>query len=121
MYNKIFRLVIYNSCYSLNDLSIVIDDDIEIISIKLKLKNKAKPLIFTGLYRAYNSDTNFVNDLFYNLFFKYINTDIFICGDFNIYFIDIFNSHTSSFNHTLSQLGLLNTINIPNWLIILNN
>ena len=53
---------------SLNYLSIAINDDIEIISIKLKFKNKAKSLIFTGLYRALNSDTNFFNDFFYNFF-----------------------------------------------------
>ena len=78
-YIYIYIYIYYLDSYLLNDLSIAIYYDIEIISIKFKLKSKAKTLIFTGLYRALISDTNFVNDLFYNFFFKYINTDIFIC------------------------------------------
>ena len=79
----------YLDCSSLHYLAIAIDDDNEIISIKLKLKNKVKLIIFTGLYRAPNSDTHFLMISFI-LFFKYINADIFICDDFNIDFLDIF-------------------------------
>ena len=77
--------------------------------LKLEFK-KTKSLLFIGLYRAPNSDANLFNDLFYNLC---LYLDIFICGEFIIDFLDIFNSPGSSFNHILSQLGLLSTINIP--------
>ena len=46
-------------------------------------------------------------------FLIYINTDIFICGDFNIDFLDVFNSLTIDFNNIISQLGLNNLIKIP--------
>ena len=78
-------MLLQKYCSLLKDLSIAIDDDNKIISIKLKLKNKTKPLLFIGLYRVPNSDINLFNDSFF-FKFKYINTDIFICGDFNIEF-----------------------------------
>ena len=100
-------------CLYIEDLSTAIDDDLEIISIQLNLKFKYKPIIITGLYKAPNINRTIFNDFFYNLFLKYINSEIFICGDFNIDFLDVFNPFTIDFNNTISQLGLNNLIKIP--------
>ena len=65
------------------------------------------------MYKAPNINRTIFNDFFYNLFLKYINSEIFICGDFNIDFLDVFNPFTIDFNNTISQLGLNNLIKIP--------
>ena len=65
------------------------------------------------MYKAPNINRTIFNDFFYNLFLKYINSEIFICGDFNIDFVDVFNPFTIDFNNTISQLGLNNLIKIP--------
>ena len=46
-------------------------------------------------------------------YFKYTSTNIFICGDFNINFLNLFNPFTNNFNHILEQLGLKSQITIP--------
>ena len=45
---------------------------------------------------------------FYNLFFKYINSENCIFCDFNIDFVDVFNSFTIDFNNIISHPGLNN-------------
>ena len=85
----------------MNQLSIKIQDSVEILTIKILIKNNQH--LLSTIYRSpsYNVDT-FI-DLFYNTF-NNINNKIFILGDLNINILSD-NIYTNKFKDNLEILG----------------
>ena len=94
----------------IDELTISIIDDIEILSIQIKNTTKNIQII-SAIYRFPNSNIDFVNDLFYNIYSKFVNHEIYICGDFNI---DLSKCSliSNNFKYILTQLELTAMITI---------
>ena len=95
----------------IDELTISIIDDIEILSIQIKNTTKHIQII-SAIYRSPNSNIDFFNDLFYNIYSTFLNNEIYICGDFNI---DLSKCSliSNNFKYILTQLGLTANITIP--------
>ena len=85
------------------DLTLSVEDKIDIVTIEVDFGNTKK--IISAVYRAPDQNYSHFNDLLYCLFNKYINSELLICGDFNI---DLSKSSniSKSFKDTLNQLGI---------------
>ena len=90
-------------------INISIIDDIEILSIQITTKNVQ---INSAIYRFHNSNIDFFNDLFYNIYSKFVNNEIYICGDFIIH-LSKCSLISNNFKYILTQLGLTDMITIP--------
>ena len=88
-----------------------------ILILSIQIKNTTKHIqIISAMYGSPNSNCNsnidFFNDSFYNIFSKFLNSEIYICADFNIN-LSICSLIFNNFKYILTQLGLTSMIAIP--------
>ena len=86
-------------------------DYIDIISITIIINSNDFKTI-SSVYRSPAYNGNYFINLLFNLFHKYINREIYICGDYNINLLN--NTVLSNlFKNILIQLGISNIIDMP--------
>ena len=68
----------------IEDLSCSIMDYIDIISIKIIINSNDFKIISSAYRSPYDYNGNDFINLLFNLFHKYINREMYICGDYNI-------------------------------------
>ena len=98
----------------LNDLSFVVDDMFEVLSVELKIKN-AKNIVVSCLYRSPGSCLEEFNNKLIELFNRCKGSKShLLCGDFNVNILN-YKSHkgTRSFIDVWFNAGLFPLINLP--------
>ena len=98
----------------INDLSFVVDDMFEMVSVELKIKH-AKNIIVSCLYRSPGSCLEEFNNKFMEILYKCKGCKShLLCGDFNINLLNYKNHNgTKQFVDLLFNAGLLPLINLP--------